>query len=127
MKAMAPFKEPLPEMDEPAAGSASQVMTSTSLAQDAEADLPLADLAIPAPVAYSRSNAFKAAVQLAEKHRMAICSAAFEGEFYKLGTLLGGLVSMTPSMALLKATGVGFLVNDKSLWRLAGPKVAQRA
>ena len=121
---MAPFGGVSAKAGTPAADQAS---ASASLAQDAKADVPLATLAPPAPAAYTRSNQFKAAVQQADQYRALICSAAIEQEYYKLGNLFNRLSALTPSAALLKATGVGFLVNDKSLWRLAGDKIAAKA
>ena len=90
-------------------------------------DVPLASLVEPKEPAYTRINAFKAAVSQADQFRGLICAAAVDGEYHKLPYLLDRLAALAPSVALLKATGVGFLLKDQSLWRLAGDKVAKKA
>ena len=90
-------------------------------------DVPLMALATPSQPEKVDSNAFKAAVAQADKYRMGICHAAEAKEFYKLKSLFHGLSNIRPTAALLKATGIGFLVADKSLWAHAGEEVAARA
>ena len=94
-------------------------------------DVPLTSIAMvpdPKPVAGAKIKQganFEAVVEKANRLRVAVIKAVCDRSFDKLSGLAGSLQRLPVSTILLQRTGVGHLVNDKSLWALAGEGTAK--